>query len=468
MTDPSMSPARFGRRRLLVTAAALGGLAAGGCSLDPVTGVRSSKRARFVFVIGAGIAGLAAARTLADAGAGVQVLEARPRIGGRIWTETSLGAPVDLGAAWIHGVRENPVTRLARAAGVPMLPFNHDNAIIYDSEGRELGDREVELIERRVESALARAHDQAGRLDRDLSIGELVQRGLTEVGGVPPFMERGVNWAIASQITVERGADPDQISARAFWRDQGFEGGDALFPTGYAAILEGLADGLDIRTGMPVRAISYDGGRVEVETDQGTAAADAAIVTLPLGVLRAGTVRFSPPLPAAKQQAIESLRMGTLNKVALAFPHEAWPASYDLFGYTARMAGDWPEWVNLGRFTGAPVLVGLSGGSVAVALEAHDPGTIRSEAVAVLRRMFGARLPDPTAVTATRWARDPFSLGSYSYVPVGSSFKAYDALAEPVANRLFFAGEATSSRYPATVHGAYLSGVREAERVLSL
>jgi monoamine oxidase len=189
---------------------------------------------------------------------------------------------------------------------------------------------------------------------------------------------------------------------------------------------------------------------------------------LPQGVLKAGYVSFSPPLPEAKLAAIERMRMGILNKVYLRFPRIFWPEEADMLGYIPERKGEWAEWLNIAHYTGQPVLLAFNAADYGRALEDLPDDEIVAAAMATLRTMFGNDIPEPEAALITRWGADIYSHGSYSYMPLGATPDHYDDLAEPLGERVFFAGEATSSDFPATVHGAYLSGLRAAEEILGL
>jgi monoamine oxidase len=208
---------------------------------------------------------------------------------------------------------------------------------------------------------------------------------------------------------------------------------------------------------------------IRIETSRGAFEADAAILTAPLGVLQRGAVAFDPPLSEEKRAALGRLGMGVLDKVALRFPRAFWPRERHFVGYASARADEFPVFLNLARGGGAPILVGFAGGSAARELEGRSDAEIAGAAMAVLRRIFGRGVPEPEAAVATRWASDPDALGSYSNLRVGADPADYDRLAAPLAGgRLRFAGEATNRAHPATVHGAYLSGVREAERLLAI
>ena len=214
-----------------------------------------------------------------------------------------------------------------------------------------------------------------------------------------------------------------------------------------------------------VNAIEYGNKGVLVKTDQGNFQADAAIITLPLGVLKSGNITFSPPLPKNKQVAIDRLNMGVLNKVVLKFPRAFWQQNYDVLGYVSGQSKDFSEFLNWGHYTPAPVLIALTGGSFASSLELISETEVGERVMKLLRKLYGNSVPNPESVLRTKWGTDPFAFGSYSTVPVGSKGNYRSILAAPIGQRLFFAGEATSREYPSTVHGAFLSGIREADRI---
>jgi monoamine oxidase len=186
---------------------------------------------------------------------------------------------------------------------------------------------------------------------------------------------------------------------------------------------------------------------------------------VPLGVLKSGAIEFDPPLPQRKQQAIDQLGMGASNKLVLRYPRAFWPAEPQFLGYLPREESRFRIFMNLTTDSGPPMLAAVSAGDQARRVERLSDREQIAAAQQTLRGMFGDRIPGPDAHQITRWGSDPFSLGAYSYVPVGRSGDDYEALAEPVAGRLLFAGEATHRRWPTTVQGAWLSGLREADRL---
>jgi monoamine oxidase len=277
-----------------------------------------------------------------------------------------------------------------------------------------------------------------------------------------------LNYAIHAVIEEEYATNASDLSLFNWDQDQEFGGQSVIFPRGYGQIADALARGMDIRLNQRVSRIEYSNRGVRIKTDQSTLAAERVVVTLPLGVLKRGTITFLPALPEAKIEAISRLGMGVLNKVFLRFPRVFWPKDRDTFGVVSERKGEWAEWIDYYKYTGQPVLLGLNSGKHARDLEELADQTVVAAAMQVLRGIYGRSIPDPDGVVVTRWGSDPFSLGAYSSIPPGANGKDYDTLAEPVGDRVFFAGEATSRSYPATVHGAFLSGEREAKRISDL
>lgn len=418
-----------------------------------------------VIVIGAGIAGLGAARLLADAGSAVTVLESRTRIGGRIWTSTAWpDLPVDLGASWIHGVEGNPVTALADAAGARRARTSYDASVMYGQDGRKL---DIDSAYARAEQLFEAARAEAGSAPPDLSLAAAI-RGSGAWQRAPAREQRIVRHYVNSMIEQEYAGDWDEVSAHHFDLDEVFPGDDELFPGGFGPVVEHLARGLDIRTGQRVVAVEQTSAGVQISLKSGEhLVADRAIVTVPLGTLRAGEIRFSPALAPARQQAIETLRMGLLNKCWLRFDRVLWSPKVDWIEWLAPRDGYWSQWLSLTRATRQPVLQAFNAGAQAKDLEALDDKATVAAAHDALRSMFGNRFPAPRAAQVTRWSRDEHAWGAYSFNAVGTTPDTRAALAGADWDGLLqFAGEACSSDYFGTTHGALLSGRESATRLL--
>ncbi len=452
------------RRDFLRRGAALAmlGPSAGAWAQPAASATSASGSARRVVVIGAGLAGLAAARSLRQLGWAVTVLEARERIGGRIWTSTQWAdMPLDLGATWIHGVRGNPLTELADVAGASRRITRYDRVASYATEGHLLTDAEsarLEGLRQQVFGALRRAQDA----DADRSVRQVVAP-LLQAHPLGSEGRRFVEFVLSGDIEQEYGGSAARLSAHWFDSARALKGDDALFTEGFGVLTRHLASGLAIETGQVVRAVRWGGPQVRVFTDRSEFGADRVVVTVPLGVLQANAIDFAPALPAEKRAAIERLGMGVLNKCYLRFGRVFWPPEVDWMEHVSAQPGQWTEWVSLRRATGWPVLLGFNAAERGREIEAWSDRDIVASAMATLRTLFGNAVPEPVDYQITRWAADPFARGSYSFHALGSSPAMRDQLAAPLAGRVFFAGEATAKADFGTAHGAYLSGLRAAQ-----
>lgn len=417
-----------------------------------------------VLVLGAGMAGLGAARVLADGGAKVTVIEARDRIGGRthtshIWPDL----PVDLGASWIHGVTGNPLTVLADQIGAARTLSPYDRWATFDATGRLL---DVSDLETRTFALMDKARDLVDDHDRDTSLKDAIE-GLPDWAALAPEDRRVMRMILNTRIEHDYSGDWSRLSAWYFDDDADFVGGDVVLNKGFGPLVVHLSGGLDIRLGETVQGISPLSGGVRVTTTTGAHGADHVIVTLPLGVLKSGAIRFGQPLARARQRAIDRLEMGLLNKCWLRFDRMFWPPEPDMINFVGPEAGLWAEWMNGFPSTGQPLIVGFNGGGVADAVEALDDRATTASAMEALRAMFGTSIPDPVAAQISRWRQDRFSCGAYSIIPVGASGKDRGALiGSDWQGRLHFAGEACAQDFPATAHGALITGRKAATDIL--
>ncbi len=409
-------------------------------------------------VVGAGIAGVAAAATLKKNGWEVVVLEARDRVGGRVWTDQSLGVPFDRGAAWIHGPEGNPITPLAKQAGCKLHRTDDESLEVYDENGKPIAEEVMEKYMKKYEKLLAMVEDEAMPTESlQQAIGRLQPDALQDLKMI---------YQLSSYAEFDAGGDINLLSGKNWENDSSFEGEDLLVWSGYQSIVELLAKGLDIRLKQVVQSIAYGKEKVQLTTNQGSFEADVAVVTVPLGVLKKGNIQFTPNLPAAKQQAIQQVAMGNVNKVALLFEQAFWDTNLQYIGYTGKMKGAYSYFLNARTFCDANLLVTFGFGLFGKTLDTKTDAQIQDEVMEVLRKIYGRAIPNPKKILVTRWGTDPYSLGAYSFVNVGTENKHFETLQAAVNNKLFFAGEHTIAKYRATVHGAYLSGLQAAKEVL--
>jgi monoamine oxidase len=422
-----------------------------------------------VIVLGAGMAGIAAARKLSAQGKRVLVLEARNRIGGRVWTDNTLGLPLDLGASWVHGIDNNPLTAIVKQAKIKTVATDYENHWLYDSNGKLMSDSAQEKLDAQFESFMERLEEERERMEKDDEDDVSLQKAMDAVLKRKPMSGTALtqlNYSINTTIEHEYAADTTQLSAYS-WDDQAeYEGEDVIFPGGYHQLLAYLAKGLDIRLEEVVSRIDHSGQDVKITTQTGVYTAGKCIVTLPLGVLKSGKVKFSPELPATKQKSIQQVGMGLLNKLYLKFPKVFWDKSATLIGYINPQPEQWQEWLNLYKVIGEPILLGFNAGTFGRKTEKLTDKELVESAMKVLTTLYGKNIPQPTGWLATRWASDPLAGGSYSYLGESATADDYDTLAAHIGKKLFFAGEHTHRKFPASVHGAFLSGERAAKEVL--
>lgn len=415
-----------------------------------------------MLVIGAGIAGLRAAEVLVGKGRRVIVLEARDRLGGRIHTDRSWGVPVELGASWIHGVENNPIAALAAAKGIKTQATDYES-VMYGADGKRLPGDALDELESQVAELVEAGRE--GSPDTDEPLRAALDRAI-EAADLDPSELLNVEMGITGSIEHEYATDAVNLSAANFDDGADEEGGDALLPGGYDQVVAAVANGLDVRFAHVVSRVDTSGDRAVVVTSQGNFEAAAVVVTVPLGVLKAGSIQFLPALSEPKSRAIATLGMGALSKTCLRFESQFWPDDAELIDIvpSASRRGQWVESLSLAGLVGVPALMMFNAGKFARAVETMTEPQVIASASSALEPAFPG-FPAPTGLLRSAWSADPFSLGSYSFIGVGASLADREALAAPEGRR-FFAGEAGSSDHAATVHGAYTSGEAAANAAL--
>ncbi|XP_052781914.1 lysine-specific histone demethylase 1A-like [Mya arenaria] len=544
-----------------------------------------------VIIIGAGIAGLTAAKQLTAFGMDCVLLEARDRVGGRIATFRKGNYIADLGAMVVTGLGGNPMTVVSRQVNMELHKIKQ-KCPLYESNGSTVPKEKDEMVEREFNRLLEATSFLSHQMDfnyvngKPASLGcaleaviKLQEKHVKEkqiehqknIIDLQDKLKKNLNqclslkdrieelhkqWKEASEVKPPRditaeflikskfrdlrvacreydqlieqqkeieekisdleanppsdvylssrdrqildwhfanlefaNATPLSLLSLKHWdQDDDFEfsGSHLTVRNGYSCVPVALSEGLDIKLNTAVRQVRVTTTGVEVvisnaknNSNQQTLKADAVLCTLPLGVMKESvrggginSVQFTPPLPEWKSAAIQRMGFGNLNKVVLCFDRIFWDPNANLFGHVGSTTASRGELFLFWNLYKAPVLLALVAGEAAAIMENVSDDVIVGRSIAVLKSIFGNNaVPQPKETLVTRWRADPWARGSYSFVAAGSSGNDYDLMATPISSqqgaqpRLFFAGEHTIRNYPATVHGAMLSALRESGRI---
>ena len=422
-------------------------------------------------VIGAGVAGLTAARLLSRAGEEVVVLEARDRIGGRVVTDRSDGFITDRGASWIHGITDSPVAAAAAAFGMRTVEFTvggyqPDSRPIayYGPDGERLSAEAQAAYVADIHAADATLVTVIAESAPEASYHDVVDTAIEAQGWDAERGER-VREYFRHRTEEQYGAWIDDVAAHGL-DDDIVVGDEVVFPDGYDALPLGLSAGLDIRLGHVVTRVQWSEHGVTATTTQGTFHADTAIVTVPVGVLQSASFVIEPPLPEPVAGALSRLHMNAFEKVYLRFAEKFWDDDVYAIRQQGPQGHRWHSWYDLTALHGTPTLLTFIAGQAAEDIHGWEEWRVIDDVLAQLRRLYGDAVAAPVAVQVTNWQDDAHARGSYAYMVVGSATSDHDDLATPIGGVLHLAGEAAWTDDPATVPGALCSGHRAAERVL--
>ncbi|MEM7427809.1 MAG: NAD(P)/FAD-dependent oxidoreductase [Pseudomonadota bacterium] len=399
-------------------------------------------------IIGAGAAGLAAARQLAALGLTFRLIEARNRIGGRAYTEsTTFGVPYDQGCHWLHSANQNPWLKYARRNGFDVYKAPAERTLYVGD--RYVTDAEAKAARNALSKATA-AISRAGRRGRDVSPASVIRdRG--------PWAHVVGNilgpWAM--------GKDLERFSCTDWYSGAGGE--DWFCEQGFGSLISHYGRSVPAELGVEAKRINWNKSGVSVETTRGTIAARAVIVTVPNGVLASGKIKFAPGLPARKVESFHKISMGHYNNIALLFSEDVFDEGEDaLINYRSNtrksvgiLSNSNGDYLSL-AFTGGTHAAELENAGVAAAVDFGLGEIVRMLGSSVRRKFLKGNY--------TRWGLDPYSIGAYASAEPGYAHLRR-ALRQPVGNRIFFAGEACHRSLWSTAAGAHLSGQATARAV---
>jgi monoamine oxidase len=440
---------RLSRRTFLTAAAGIAAMPA----------MKSEAADLDVVIVGAGAAGIAAARRLSAAGRSVRVFEASPRIGGRCVTDTRMfGGPVDLGAHWIHMPDLNPVARFAQRAGLDVYPAPPGQKLRIGRRNAREGEMEQFLsalvrARRAIEDAGRKAETKA-ETKADISCAQVLPHDLGEWRASIDFNLGPFN--CAKDLTELSALD----FAKSWERDTG-----AFCRQGLGTLLARLGEGLPVVFSTPVTQIdSRPRGEVAIETAKGRLLARAVIVTASTDVLASGKIAFTPEIPKRQLDALGRLRLGSYERIVFDLPGNPLGLQRDDLVFEK---ADGPRTAALLANTGGSTLAYVDvAGAFGRDLAAQGPREMAAFAREWLNDLFGADLKEAAAKShVTQWNNEPWVQGAFSAAAVGGQ-PSRRILMEPLRERIFFAGEAAHETMWGTLAGAWESGERAADAAI--
>ena len=422
-----------------------------------------------VVVIGAGASGIAASEKLLAAGFKVVLIEARDRMGGRASTRLVSSVPFDTGASWLADSQVNYLRTTAESSGVKLYPTDFNRALVqYKGINVPINPTEfMKAVERRMTLPYIKLH-----------IREFfgLRKTLPSMASMldPLLKKHGAQAAYARELMIVNEADNlDQTSIATLLREHNLPGDDGYDPlptddvmvdSGMQAFVTSLAKNIKPSLGESVEAIIRTENGISVQTTRRRIDADSVIVTVPLGVLKAGTIRFDPGLPVEHRAAIDRLGFGNEKKTCLVYPDTNWAKEHHMVGLH-----DSPYFnfmVNVAAIAGKPMIMALSAGNKLIAADSLSIDELAAALHANVRATLGSDIPDPIDHSTTDWGNDPYALGAYSHSSLKTLGNEAEILQRPIAGRILLAGEALSDRN-GYVDGAWNDGQRAASAIIN-
>lgn len=411
-----------------------------------------------VIVIGAGISGLAAARLLKSKKFDVVLLEARNTVGGRIQSQNFDGVTFDMGASWIHGPNGNPITKLADQAGITTFFTNDEKSKLYSANAIEWSQSEMDQLDAEYEKAMNLVKTATEGVSVESSFNQKFPGKITEDKW---------KYLLSAYLEFDVGADISEISAKHYDNDELFAGEDVIVVNGYKKIIHYLATDITIYTNEIVTEIDYSANKPVVKSNKNQYEADFVLVSVPLGVLKKQTINFIPPLSNEKKAAIQRLGFGKLAKYILFFDSVFWDSDTHYLGSITPDKGKFNYFLNMQPILNKPMLMTFAFGNTCSELVGKTEEELKDAIFIRLQQMFGiAKAKKPIHIFSANWETENHIWGSYTFPAVNCDETEYETIASNIRNKIFFAGEHTIQEYRGTVHGAYLSGIREAEKII--
>ncbi|CAL1367665.1 unnamed protein product [Linum trigynum] len=440
-----------------------------------------------VIVVGAGMSGISAAKTLYEAGIkDILILEASSRIGGRMMKADFSGYTVEMGANWFFsgGPVANPVIDLAKKVGLKSYPNDYSNITgnTYKQEGGLYPKKDVEKVD---EVAVAR-DEYCANFSRKLSANKKKDVDVSILAGQrlhgrPPLTP--LDMVIDFYHNDYEDAEPPKVTSLKHTYPRGeFEehGEDPHFvtdPRGFGVLVQYLASQI-LKKGSPVqlklkkvvREIAYSKNGVTVKAEDGsTYSANYVVVSASVGVLQSNLIQFKPKLPMWKRISISDMSMTIYTKIFMKFPYKFWPSGgpgTEFFLYTHVQRGYYPLWQHLdNEFPGSNILMVTVTADESRRVEQLSNEAIQAEAMAVLKKIFGDKIPNPENILVPRWGSHRFFKGSYANWPANYNQEKHDQLGAPVGP-VYFTGEHNSNKFIGYVDGAHLEGIATANDLI--
>ena len=371
----------------------------------------------------------------------------------------SLGIAFDEGASWIHGITKNPIADLADKAGMQSFHTDDSSRKSYDVGGVLRSASTYDQVE----------DEFYDMLDTLMKKGSATQNFQTVFNAQYPTQAKDRLWKffLSTYLTFDTG-DLNKLSSLLYNEGEEFKGIEKIATNGYDTIANYLARGLNVQLNQRVTKIDYTGAKVQVAHNGQTSTADYVILTVPLGVLKKGVIQFAPNLPSDKLNAIQKIGMNCVNKFLLTWQTTFWD-DVQYLSYTPEVTDKFNYFVNVKKFhPSSNALMTFAYADYGRQTETMTDAQVIESIMAHLKDMYGSATPNPTNLLRTKWNSNENTYGAYSFTAVGTEMRHFEDLAASLGDKLFFAGEHTEVDYFSTVHGAYLSGLREADNIIDL